>query len=84
MEDDTYLVRVAWARNLTRSGRARTIRVDACLSLREIADEIGVTASTVCKWEAGDRKPTGLPAARYGELLDRLYCESTPRAAQDA
>lgn len=84
MDADTYLVRIAWARKLARSGRARAIRQEAGITLGEVADRVGVTVSTICKWEAGQRKPTGEPAALYGELLDRLYCEANPKAARDA
>jgi len=58
------------------SGRARLIRLNAALSLAEIAAAIGgdppVSPSTIFRWERGDRSPHGEAATRYCELLDDL------------
>jgi DNA-binding transcriptional regulator YiaG len=69
MTDAEALARV---RRLTRSGAARMIRVSAGLSLAEMGAPIPASASTVLRWERGERAPHGERAIRYGELLDRL------------
>jgi transcriptional regulator with XRE-family HTH domain len=63
------LIRV---RAMAASGRAREIRLAARLNLSEVANATGVTATTVYRWEKGERTPTGEPALRYGALLDQL------------
>ena len=63
---------LATVRALAASGTARSIRLEARLSLSEVADQIGVSTSTVFRWEQGQRKPKGQPALRYGALLAEL------------
>ena len=63
------LIRV---RAMAASGRAREIRVAARLNLSEVANAVGVTATSVYRWEKGQRTPTGEVALRYGALLDEL------------
>jgi len=58
----------AWA----KSGRARELRLDAGLSLEELAAEIGVTAGALSRWERGERRCTGEPAVRWATALTRL------------
>lgn len=65
-------------REVAANGYARTVRLHAGLSLREVADAIGVDPSTVHRWEHGDRRPRGAPALRYGELIDRLVRGGRP------
>jgi transcriptional regulator with XRE-family HTH domain len=59
-------------RNLTATGAARLIRHHAGLSLREVADVVGVDTSTVWRWERDERRPRGDAALRYAALLDRM------------
>lgn len=66
------LVALARVRDLVTSGAARSVRVAAGLSTREVADAIGVTTVTVWRWEAGQRVPRGDAALAYLDLLDRL------------
>jgi transcriptional regulator with XRE-family HTH domain len=68
-DDVLTLVRV---RKLAASGRARSIRLAAGLSLYDIAGAIGSTASTVQRWELGDRRAYGDAALRWCALLDAL------------
>jgi transcriptional regulator with XRE-family HTH domain len=63
---------LARVRELADSGRAREIRLSSRLSLYDLAGAVGTTASTVQRWENGDRRPLGDPALRYGALLDAL------------
>ena len=71
MDTDT-LVKVTRVRDLVRSGAARSIRTGAGLSLGEVGRTLGCSASTVLRWEAGERTPRGDLAVRYGELLNTL------------
>jgi transcriptional regulator with XRE-family HTH domain len=67
------LVKVATARDACRNGAGRALRLSAGLSLREVAEEVGAgDPSTVLRWEKGQRRPRGVMAERYGDLLDRL------------
>lgn len=63
---------LAHVRALADSGAARGIRVAARLSLTEMATQVGVSVSTIYRWEQGQRRPRGRPAIRYGALLDEL------------
>jgi DNA-binding transcriptional regulator YiaG len=66
------LVELARVRALCASGAARSIRVAARMSLGEVGRSLGVSPSTVLRWELGDRQPRGDAGVRYGALLDRL------------
>jgi DNA-binding transcriptional regulator YiaG len=66
------LLEVSRVRSLTKAGRAREIRVHACVSAAEVAAALGVSPSTVLRWEEGERAPRGDIARRYGELLEGL------------
>lgn len=52
----------------------------ADVSLSEIAGPVGVSPSTIHRWETGDRRPTGAAALRYGELLSELLGQGRVRA----
>ncbi len=71
MEDEEVRYRVL-ARRLLSTGEARRLRVAAGVILAEIAEEVGVTETTVARWEGGVRQPRGPVAGRYGLVLDRL------------
>lgn len=68
----THAERLAAVRERVISGEARSIREGAHLRRADIARAVGVDASTVSRWESGNRLPTGKPALAYGALLDRL------------
>lgn len=59
-------------RQLVRTGDARQLRQGAGLSRRELAASVGVTVSTLTKWELGQRVPNGDAALRYARVLGRL------------
>jgi transcriptional regulator with XRE-family HTH domain len=63
---------VAWARRLAKTGTARMIRESAGFSASEIARELGVAPSTVCRWERGERLPRGQVGERWAAVLRRL------------
>lgn len=76
MTDSPDLVALSKARRLARSGTARMIRSNAGISLAELAAGVGVSPSTVFRWETGLRSPHGAAALRYVALLDRIASES--------
>jgi DNA-binding transcriptional regulator YiaG len=51
---------------------ARAIREMAGVSRARLGAEIGVSATSVFRWETGRRKPRGEYLRRYIELLDQL------------
>lgn len=53
----------------------RAIRESAGLSLRDIAEECGVTFQTISHWELGRREPQGANLKRYVRVL-RLIRET--------
>jgi transcriptional regulator with XRE-family HTH domain len=73
------LLKITAARSAASSGAARGLRVGAGLSLREVADDLGVSVSTVFRWENGERRPSGELAERYGELLAALADRHKPK-----
>lgn len=66
------LVSIAQVRALVRSGAARSIRQAAGLSLGEVARALGVSPSTVFRWEHAQRSPHGDAGIAYGRLLSQL------------
>lgn len=70
------VVGLSRVRELVRSGEARRIRIDARLSLGEIAASVGITAACISRWESLDRTPRGEAALRYLDLLERLSSQS--------
>ena len=69
-------VQIVKIREQAQSGEARAVRKHAGLSLAEVGSDIGVHASTVQKWELGQRSPRGENAIRYASLLGRLSAMS--------
>ncbi len=64
--------RLVWVRGLCASGTARVLRQSAGLSLREMATPVGVSPTTVLRWEEGEARPTGRRALAYATMLERL------------
>jgi transcriptional regulator with XRE-family HTH domain len=69
------LVRLTRVRGLAADGTARKLRLEAGLSLGEVAEHVGVGIPTVSRWEQGERRPRGRFALRYGALLEALARE---------
>jgi len=63
---------VARVRKQLRNGEAKEIRVRAHLSMGEVARGLGVTESTLGRWETGLRVPRPQAALRYGRFLREL------------
>jgi transcriptional regulator with XRE-family HTH domain len=55
-----------------QDGLGRNLRRQAGLSQAEVAEVVGVTPTTVCRWEGGSRRPTRAAGRRYLELLVAL------------
>jgi DNA-binding transcriptional regulator YiaG len=63
-------------RALLRSGAAASIRMANDLSLAEVAAPLGVSKTTVLRWERGERVPRGETALAYWALLRSLMREN--------
>lgn len=59
-------------RELIKTGEARKLREDACLTVAEVARTLEVTPGAVVRWEHGQREPTGRNVREYHALLIRL------------
>lgn len=59
-------------REMAATGRARALRIQARLSLGEVAEDIGTSVSTLSRWETGLRPPRGDAALRWLALLRQL------------
>lgn len=77
METTTELAKI---RILCHTGKARRIREEANVSLSEIATEVGVTPTTVWRWETNLRRPAGAMAHRYAAVLRGLQQVLTSNA----
>lgn len=66
------LIALAEVRDLCTTGRGRAIREAADLSLREVAQHLGISAATLSCWERGAQRPTGDRALHYHQLLLEL------------
>jgi DNA-binding transcriptional regulator YiaG len=62
-------------RALLRSGAARSIRTAAGLSLGEVAEPLGVSKTSILRWERGQHAPRGDLALAYWQLLQSLMRE---------
>ena len=83
--DIEALQELARVRALVGTGAARPIRLNAGLSLGEVAKSVGVSPGTILRWETGERIPHGEPAVAYGRLLNGLVAQHrTPRRAERA
>lgn len=60
------------ARTYASTGQAVAIRQAAGLSQGEIARAIGTTRSSISRWEAKLRRPSGPPAIAWARLLREL------------
>lgn len=63
--------------------RAR-IRREARITLREFAQVLGVTTTTVYRWETGDADPKTDHAVAYADLLDKVRGALDPEGETNA
>jgi len=66
-----HIEQVVRGRRLTH-GTGRRIRMLAGLSMRELAEELGVNAPTLDRWERGKSNPRPIQAVRWLEAIERL------------
>ena len=63
------------ARRIPTPAMRRAIREAAGVSQDRLARELGVQRVTVTRWELGIRRPRGVNAVRYVNLLSRIQIE---------
>lgn len=59
-------------RRMVETGAARALRLDAGLSLAELAEPVQVHRGTISRWERNVRRPRGEAAVRYLRVLEEL------------
>lgn len=62
-------------RRIPSPARARAIRIEAGVSQRRLAEELGVSRVTVARWELSIRTPRGDLRRAYARLLEELQRE---------
>lgn len=72
MNSTSDLHELAQGRVLIRSGVPRAVRKKLGLSLSEVAAAVGVTRSSVLRWETGITVPRSAAALRYVAEIRRL------------
>jgi transcriptional regulator with XRE-family HTH domain len=70
------------ARQRARDGSARHIRRRAGLTLAQMADAVGVTESTMSRWENGQRQPRSDALLRWAGILAELELATATAAAR--
>jgi transcriptional regulator with XRE-family HTH domain len=63
------LRRISEVRALVANGEARAKRLERRLTLREIADAVGSSPSTIHRWEQGTSAPRSAHALRWAKAL---------------
>lgn len=59
-------------REWARSGKGARIRRVAGITQAQLARELGVTSTSISRWERGERVPRDPQAARYAQVLKTL------------
>ena len=73
--DELHLI--VWTRSRCKDGTARLIRHHAGYSLQEAGSLMGVSLSTVSKWENAKRLPRTEAAITYGRFLRGIVNDET-------
>lgn len=66
------LVLLGVAARRAKDGSGRRIREQAEVAMKYVAQNIGVSEATICRWETGQRRPRGEPAVKWAALLEEL------------
>lgn len=66
------MARVSRVRRMFRNGRARRLREQSALSVRELAGMVGVDPSTLSRWERGETTPGVAGARAWVSAMERL------------
>jgi DNA-binding transcriptional regulator YiaG len=72
-------IALAEARVRAGNGDLEAIRRRVKLSQDAIGRAVGVSRVAVCRWENGERAPSGEPAVRLAKLLRELETVVAPR-----
>lgn len=64
-----HLKNLEQARHLSTSGNGKRIREQAKLTLKEVAEHIGVDVKTLRRWESGESMPRGDKAIAWVRAL---------------
>ncbi|MEU9264590.1 helix-turn-helix transcriptional regulator [Streptomyces sp. NPDC048251] len=75
------LRRISLVRALVADGKARDQRKLRRLSLKEVADAIGTSRSTVHRWETGATVPSASNALQWADALGIEAAKTVDRAA---
>ncbi|MEU2800224.1 helix-turn-helix transcriptional regulator [Streptomyces sp. NPDC007117] len=75
------LKRITAVRVLVASGKARDQRKARHLSLKEVAESIGTSRSTLYRWETGTATPNAANALRWADALEITVNDSSKVAA---
>lgn len=76
--DEHHFPELFELRRLVRSGEARRIReAEDQASIREYAAFVGVSHTTLARWEHGRARPRGSGALRWYRLLTRHECDGS-------
>ena len=70
--DIESITSVARARRMAREGEGLRVRLDLGLSLADVASLVGVSLSTLSRWERHQRIPRGAQAIRYQAVVQDL------------
>ncbi len=70
------LVALGRARRLVDTGQLRRVRHEAGLTQSEIAEVVGVSTASVCRWELGDVLLRSPHARKLTEVLGVLAADS--------
>lgn len=72
MTNTNNLQLIAATRHLAATGQARRIRTDANIRASELARHLGVTQTTLNRWETCLRIPSDEDTLRWGRALQEL------------
>ncbi|MER6601819.1 helix-turn-helix domain-containing protein [Streptomyces parvus] len=75
------LKRITAVRVLVASGKARDQRKARHLSLKEVAESIGTSRSTLHRWETGTVTPSAANALRWADVLGVAVDDNSKVAA---
>jgi transcriptional regulator with XRE-family HTH domain len=78
MSENERLLQVSRLRRQRRRvspALGRALRLEARVTLAEVAEAIDVSVGALSRWETGKRQPRGVAAERYAALLARLEAE---------
>ncbi len=75
----SVLEQISMRRRLPPPAHRRSTRRGAGLSMRHIAEELGVSVTADGQWERGERTPRGRNLAAYVQLLETIRVTTESR-----